>query len=172
MWVDFSCEMYNMQRIFGQNFHAPTTPELLQKTMSRSLYEIEPVGESSGKCDCCRSSSQCIWGFVHGTDGTVASYFLHWTTGASLRDHPANMDLIVGKWGEGATSDDRVAVSLIHFENDAGRGVMVIDADERPIASNDLVGKALRREEVMGTTLASKTFGIFDAVLQNDPRLQ
>lgn len=89
-----------------------------------------------------------------------------------MRDHPANMDLIVGKWGEGATSDDRVAVSLIHFENDAGRGVMVIDADERPIASNDLVGKALRREEVMGTTLASKTFGIFDAVLQNDPRLQ
>lgn len=140
--------------------------------MSRNLYEIEPVGESAGKCDCCRSPSQCIWGFVHGTDGTVASYFLYWTTGASLRDHPANVDLIVGKWGDGATSDDRVAVSLIHFESDAGPGVMVIDADERPIASNDLVGRALRREKVIGTTLASETFDIFDAVLQNDPRLQ
>ena len=82
------------------------------------------------------------------------------------------MDLIVGKWGDGATSDDRVAVSLIHFENDAGPGVMVIDANERPIASSGLVGRALRREEVIGTNLASETFGIFDAVLLNDPRLQ
>lgn len=92
--------------------------------------------------------------------------------GASLQDHPANMDLIVGKWGDGATSDDRVAVSLIHFESDDGPGVMVIDADERPIASNDLVGRALRREEVIGTPLASEAFSIFDAVLLNDPRLQ
>ena len=140
--------------------------------MSRSLYTVEPVGESAGRCDCCRSSSQSISGFVHGADGTVASYCLHWTIGASLRDHPANMDIIVGKWGDGATSDDRVAVSLIHFENDAGPGVMVIDANERPFASSGLVGRALRREEVIGTSLASETFGIFDAVLLNDPRLQ
>jgi len=36
---------------------------------------------------------------------------------------------------------------------------MVIDATERPIAHNELVARALRRDEVMGTELAAHAFG-------------
>ncbi|MEM7644131.1 MAG: hypothetical protein AAF366_16650 [Pseudomonadota bacterium] len=104
-------------------------------------------------------------------DGPVASYFIQWTEGQPLDSHPANVDLICGRWGEGTTGEDRCAISLVRFENEAGPGVMVVDAQDRPVARSDLVGRALSREEVVGTDLAQEAYAIFDAVLIQDTRL-
>lgn len=94
-----------------------------------------------------------------------------WTVGKSLDTHPANFDLIYGRWGDGASNSDRRAISLLHFENEDGPGVMVIDAKDRPIATSSLVSKALTRDEVIGTDLAKHVFAIFDAVITQDTRL-
>ena len=135
------------------------------------LIEVEPTEESGGHCDCCGHQTRTVWGHVHEDQGTVASYFMQWTVGASLERHPANFDLVYGQWGDGSSSSDRCAISLLHFENENGPGVMVIDAKDRPIATSSLVSQALTHDEIIGTDLATHVFAIFDAVITQDKRL-
>jgi hypothetical protein len=135
------------------------------------LIEIEPTDESGGHCDCCGHQTRTVWGYVREDHGPVASYFMQWTVGKSLDTHPANFDLIYGRWGDDTSSADRCAISLLHFENENGPGVMVIDATDRPVASSSLVSNALMRDEVVGTDLARHVFAIFDAVISQDKRL-
>jgi hypothetical protein len=129
------------------------------------------LGEKSGDCACCSKTTRAIWGIVHAERAeTVASYFVNWTMGADLADHPANMDLIIGAWGEGTGAPDRVAVSLLYSVGEAGPAVTVLDASGRNIARNPLVGAALGRDEVVGTSVATLAFGLFDAVISQDAR--
>ncbi|MDD7974011.1 hypothetical protein [Roseinatronobacter alkalisoli] len=140
--------------------------------MAKIVFEVEPTEESGGFCDCCGNQTRTVWGYVHEkAGGTVAAYFVQWTVGKSIEDHPANFDLIYGTWGEGASKNDRRAISLIHFETEGIPGVSVVNANDRPIASSDLVGSAMSREELIGTPLAQQVFAIFDAVLLQDSRL-
>ena len=136
------------------------------------MFEVEPDGESGGFCDCCGSHTRTVWGYVHQEQGTIAAYCIQWTVGKPLDTHPANFDLIYGPWGEGANREDRYAISLVHFENEDGPGMTVIDAGDRPIAKNSLVGSALRREDVIGAPLAQHVFAICDAILLQDERLR
>ncbi len=141
--------------------------------LEASDLEVEPYGEDGGHCDCCGNESKSIWGFVHNFSGeTLACYYMQWTVGASFVTHPANFDIICGAWGDAASSADRCAISLSYFENDDGPAVRVIDASNRPVASNELVGSALTRDDVIGTPLADDVFAIFDAVILQDKRLQ
>lgn len=80
----------------------------------------------------------------------------------------AHVDLIIGRWGEGAESADRSAVSLIFHP---APGVRVIDASERSIARHALVGRGLRRDEVIGTPLARDVFALIDAIWLQDDRI-
>ena len=133
-------------------------------------FEIETAAESGGVCDCCGSESRTIWGYVHQAERTLACYFIQWTVGASLDTHPANIDLIYGAWGEGTTKRDRCLVAMIHFENDDGSSIMVIDAEAR-LASRDIAGSAMKRSDVVGTPFAPHIFRIIDAIFLQDPRL-
>lgn len=145
----------------------------LREKKAEMMFEVEPTEESDGVCDCCGSQTRTVWGFVHEEGrGTVASYFVQWTVGKSIEDHPANFDLIYGGWGEGATKSDRCAISLVHFESEGVPGVSVINANDRPVATSDLVGSAMSREELVGTPLAQHIFSIFDAVILQDNRLR
>lgn len=47
----------------------------------------------------------------------------------------------------------------------------MINANDRPIASSELVGSAMSREDIIGTPLAKQVFEIFDSVIQQDNRL-
>lgn len=143
----------------------------MQDSSVTADYEVEPLGQSNGVCSCCGSETRLVWGFVHSPAGTVASYQVHWTAGAGLGCHPANYDFVIGPWGEGASPADRIAVSLMHFENEDGPGVMVIDAGGRPPAGSGLAASALDRESVVGTELAATAFAIFDTVFLQDTRL-
>lgn len=136
-------------------------------------YEVEPLGETAGRCDCCAAITRSIWGVMHlaGAE-TVASYFVTWTPGVALAVHPANMDIILGAWGEGTGAADRVGVSLLYTQSAAGPAVAVIDAGPRKFAKNTLVGAALGPDEVIGTPLAARVFGIFDAVFAQDRRFE
>lgn len=142
-----------------------------QSTRKDKMFEVEPTEETSGFCDCCGNQTRSVWGFVHLGEGAVASYFLDWTVGKSIEDHPANFDLIYGAWGDGTTKNDRCAISLIHFENNGVPAVSVVDANSRPIAKSELASSALSREQVVGTPLAKQVFDIFDAVIVQDNRL-
>jgi hypothetical protein len=134
----------------------PTEPE----------FFIEPEGESSTHCACCGNVSRIVWGAVDTSERRVAAYFVQWTVGSP--DHHPNLDLVVGAWGEGTTPDDRVLVSVLSLPG----GISVIDATGRRADDRALYGRALTRDEVIGTPFATNVFALFDAIWVQDVRIQ
>lgn len=99
----------------------------------------------------------------------MAAYWMHWTAG-HLSTTGANLDLVIGKWGEGTDANDRVGVALVHRQLDDGTpSLMVIDADDR-FSISDLAATALKRRDVINTPLAEQVFSIVDAIYLQDGR--
>lgn len=140
------------------------------KTPEPPRFTIEELGESSGHCDCCGNESRCVWGMVHDGDATLAAYWMNWTVG-HLSEPGANLDLVLGQWGDEASADDRTVVSMVHQEQQDGNpALMVIDATDRPIAKGGLARTALARTDVIGTPLAAQVFALVDAIYEQDGR--
>jgi hypothetical protein len=135
-----------------------------------TAFQVQRTGQSSGHCDCCGTVTKRIWGIVSQGRTGVAAYFVTWTTGRP--DHGAAFDLIVGAWGEGATSADRSAVALEFRVVGGSPQFMVVDAETRPTADSGLVGKALARADVIGSPLAAHVFEIVDAVYLGEKALE
>ena len=85
--------------------------------------------KSSGRCACCGKSRRTAWGFVYRDGGPHACYFVEWTVGR--RDCSARFDIVVGRWSDGTTEDDREAVSLAYELLDDGPSFSVVDAAGR-----------------------------------------
>lgn len=133
------------------------------------MIEIEQGEESSLTfCDCCGTATRAVNGYAFNELGARATYIVRWTDGHVARSG-AEFDLIIGEWG-GAPSSNRVAISLAYQLTDTGPGFMVVDARNRS-GSSDLAGRKLRREEVIGTPLATEVFAIIDAVWLQDSRI-
>ncbi len=132
---------------------------------------IETAGSSDfGPCGCCSANSRTVWGYLHRGDVAEAAYFVQWTLG-QIERHGANFDLIVGKWGDGTSRNDRSAISLEFHWTDRGPAFTVVDSLHRPFASSDLVGTVLSRDEVVGTPLAQLAFEFIDAIWLHDERI-
>jgi hypothetical protein len=131
---------------------------------------VTPWEERSGTCDCCGRTSKTIWGDVSAADHTLAVYYVHWTVGSA--DHNPNFDLILGSWGEGAGATSRILVSLEYQPRVQGGSFMVTDSEHRPANSPTLCGRALKRSDVVGTSLAKEVFELVDAVWLQDPRIK
>jgi hypothetical protein len=132
---------------------------------------VEPTGASDfGPCDCCGSATRRVWGFAHAPDRAVAAYFVQWAVGR-VADHGALFDLVLGRWGDGATAADRVLVTLDYRLTDTGPAFMVVDSAGRPADDPGLVGPALTRAEVVGQPVAGEAFPVADAVLAQDARI-
>jgi REP element-mobilizing transposase RayT len=155
---------------------APTRSDSRRRATARVTgmadLELEPTGiQELGPCTCCGDRTRRVWGFVHRGDTTEAAYFVEWAPG-KVAGHGAHVDLIVGNWGEGAGATDRVAVALEFRRTDRGPSFMVIDATGRSLASSELAGASLRREEVVGAPLAKRVFEIVDAIWLQDGRIR
>jgi hypothetical protein len=125
---------------------------------------------STGLCDCCGKVSRRLTGYVHAGDATIAVYIVDWTAG-HFPELNANVDLIIGKWGDGSTAADRVAVSLEMTVMDERPTYMVIDSGSRVVAQSSLVGAALNRSDVIGTPRAAEVFAVIDVISEQDGRL-
>jgi hypothetical protein len=131
---------------------------------------VEPGSSRDTGCECCGKQSRTATGFVYRGEAAAAAYFVQWTLGG-VESHGAHFDLIVGKWGEGATSADRCAVAVEFRRTADGPSFMVVDAADRPVGRSDLVGQAMGRQQVVGTPLAKAAFEIVDAVWIQDDRI-
>ena len=135
-------------------------------------YDVEPDGERfSGPCECCGNDTRCVWGFISADDEAVAAYYVSWTLGM-VADHGAVFDLVIGKWDDDSTPDDRQLVTLRFRFVDNSPAFMVADAMGRPADGPELVGRALARSEVVGTPLAKQAFDLVDAIWEQDGRLK
>ena len=136
-----------------------------------SERDLETAGEKDfGPCDCCAKMSRSIWGYLHEGGSPEAAYFVQWTLGG-VSQHGAHFDFIVGRWGEGATSADRAAVSLAFRRTESGPQFMVIDAQERPVSRSELISRSLKREEVIGTPIAAQVFAMVDHLWLHEGRI-
>ena len=133
-----------------------------------TTFRIEPTGSKDmGFCACCGRSTRRIWGLVYADGHARASYFIQWADGHVSEDG-ANIDLVVGDWGEKTTAEDRCAISLLYRQMASGPAMMVISANKQ-LAT--LATRLLSRNEVVNTSLAGETFAIADAILDQDDRL-
>jgi hypothetical protein len=132
------------------------------------LLHVEPGSAvETGRCECCGQVSRKVSGTVSTSDAAVAAYFVHWTIG-HIGEQGAHFDLIVGRWGDGTAASDRIVVRLEHRIGPNGPGVVVINAS---LAGFDrLAAQALTRDAVMATR-AADIFGLYDAIIVQDPRL-
>jgi hypothetical protein len=132
---------------------------------------IEPLGASPPTaCDCCGKSTRRVWGQLSDpSSGVYGVYYVSWTEDGP--EHDPAFDLVVGRWGEGATANDRVGVSLLYRASQ--RSFMVVDASSRAFSKNqDLFSRGLDRSEVVGTQLAAVAFAAVDAIWLHDARVE
>lgn len=111
-----------------------------------------------------------VSGFVYRDGAAYAGYQVHWTVG-QVAKHGAEFYVILGEWGEEVSAAGRVGVAVHYFIEGGSPGLMLVDADETSIATNPLVGKALKRAEVIGTPLAEIVFEVVDAIAAQDERV-
>jgi hypothetical protein len=133
-------------------------------------FRVEKMGESSGNCDCCGNESRCVWGMVYKDNVASAAYWMQWAVGC-LTETGANLDLVVGRWGNNTSAADRVAIALVHRQQpDGAPALMVVDAAGRPIARKGVASSALAREDVIGAPLAAQVFSLTEAIYEQDDR--
>jgi hypothetical protein len=134
------------------------------------MFKIEQEKtQDFGPCDCCGSMSRLVAGFVTRDGESYAGYQVHWTLGQVER-HGATFYIILGYWGESTLAEDRYAVALRYRCDAEATGFMVVDA-QTAVASHPLVGRALTREEVIGTPLAQEMFDVIDFIWLYDDRI-
>jgi hypothetical protein len=123
-----------------------------------------------GPCECCGDLSRSASGMVRLDDEPYAVYQVHWTN-QQVGRHGAEFYIILGQWGDGTTAADKFAVALHFFVESDRFGFMVVDADQTPMASHPLVGRALPRESVIDTPLAQEVFKLVDAIWLEDENI-
>jgi hypothetical protein len=140
--------------------------------MMTSDLSIAPTGASdSGDCECCGRPSRCVSGYAYKRTDRVAAYFVQWTPGHAP-EQGANIDLILGEWGDAGDAERRLAVALTYRLLPTGPTVSVIDAAGRAFAQDkSFVGRLTSRDDVVGTEVAEVAFAIASAVLAQDQRV-
>ena len=135
------------------------------------MFQIEQEKtQDFGPCDCCGSMSRLVAGFVTRDGEAYAGYQVCWTLG-QMEKHGAEFLILLGYWGEGTVAADRYAVALRYRADSEATGFMIVDADETRIASHPLVGRALRRKDVIDTPIAQEVFDLVDFIWLHDDRI-
>lgn len=130
----------------------------------------QEMTQDFGPCECCGSMSRLVAGFVMRDGNAYAGYQVHWTLG-QIEKHGATFFIILGNWGEGTAAADRQAVAVSYRCDSEATGFMIVDAAKTRIASHPLVGKALRRDDVIRTPLAQQVFDIVDLIWLHNGRI-
>ncbi len=134
-----------------------------------ALQVAEGRRQDGGPCPCCGEPTELVWGYVNDeTAGPLCVYYVQWTPGPAA--HDAHFDLIVGPWGEGTRAADRSGVSLVYRRDAAS--ITIVDAAARSFSHDQqLFGRALTREALLGTPLAATVYQLLDVIWQGDTRL-
>jgi hypothetical protein len=129
--------------------------------------EFEPPHQTT--CECCGAETTRLTRFVHEDHAAYAVYYA-----AYGREHPDEVKAVVsvGKWGEGSTPSDRIAVPLTLWQNDSEHGVTVVDASDSPWNDVELLGRMLNREEALTHPRINDIFHITDHIFAEDPEIR
>ncbi|PZA09020.1 hypothetical protein DNX69_25345 [Rhodopseudomonas palustris] len=146
-----------------------SSPEEDVTTKPDALRVSPEADQVTGRCECCGQISRRVSGTIETADAAVAAYTVWWTVG-HVAERGAELDLIIGRWGDGASPSDRFVIRLHHFIAPTGPAVMVQDASLAE-GLDRLAAHALRRDDIIGTPRAAEVFALYDAIAQQDARL-
>ena len=122
-------------------------------------------------CACCGRVSHTVWGYVHRNGVPTAVYYAGWSEG-----HPDNGVKFVigmGRWGEGSSAQDRVALFLHYHVLENGPAFMVINRGDTAFADTEaFLGRALAREEALAHPWIKAVFNIADRIIEDDLRVK
>jgi len=128
---------------------------------------IEPDGSNDyGPCKCCGNMSRTVWGYIHRDGEMAAVYYVHWTLGRI--DHGARVELIMGRWGDDSSADDRSAVAIACRVQAGEPQFMIRDAEAK---QDELATHALRRDQIVGTPMSAEIFEMVDAIWLDEKRI-
>jgi hypothetical protein len=132
---------------------------------------VEPSkSKDFGPCDCCGAMSRTVWGYLYVEGVARAVYYVQWTLGQVPR-HGANVDLLMGDWGDGTTPAQRVAVSLVYRLGEHGPEFASIDPDEREHARSGLAGNFIPGRHVLGNPVGADAYAFLHAIFGQDGRV-
>jgi hypothetical protein len=136
-----------------------------------SDLRVEPSKSNDfGPCECCGAMSRTVWGYLYENDEARAVYYVQWTLGQVPR-HGANIDLLMGSWGDGSTPEQRVAVSLVYRVGDHGPEFASIDPDEREHAKTGLAAHRIPGRHVLGNRVGADAYAFLHAIFGQDQRV-
>ncbi len=132
---------------------------------------IEPSKHNDfGPCNCCGALSRTVWGYLSAEGEARAVYYVQWTLGQVPR-HGANIDLVMGEWGDAATPEQRVAVSIVYRIGPNGPEFASIDPDGRPHTESGLAAHRIPGRHVLGNPVGADAYAFLHAIFGQDPRV-
>jgi hypothetical protein len=132
---------------------------------------VEPTKHNdSGPCECCGAMSRTVWGHIYADGESRAVYYVQWTLGQVPR-HGANVDLLMGEWGDDSTPQQRVAVSIVYRVGEHGPEFYSIDPDHRPHAQSGLADNFIPGRHVLGNPVGADAYAFLHAIFGQDQRV-
>ena len=116
-------------------------------------------------CEHCGSNYEHVTGFVSADGDAHAAYF------AACHGHPeheAQIDVIVGPWGEGSEPEGRAHFSCFLRPD----GAMAVDAPVAITVDAPLVGLRLTREAALSHELLPRFWEVVDLLTEADPSVR
>lgn len=130
-------------------------------------YDIS-VGEdqTSSMCHCCGKKSSVGHGFVHKNGDAYAIYGAGWCT---LHSQPmVSFAVAIGDWhDDGARKEGTVCFGIEAFDDGDNVSFRVIDPEQSPWPSSDLMGTMISRRESLIHPLIREAFSIVENILHN-----
>lgn len=132
--------------------------------------QIQPDKQNDVHCDDDGTTSRTVWGYINVDGAARAVYYVQWTLGQPA-ENGANIDLLMGEWGDGTTPEQRVALSLVLEIND-GPLFYSIDPDGRPHAATGLAAHLIPAQNVFANPVGADAYAFMHAIFGQDPRVR
>lgn len=128
-------------------------------------FEFEPPREQD-PCPCCGGRTTALTRFVHKDEDAHAVYLA--TFSGNHPEKVVSLAVGLGEWGEGATTNDRVAFAMQLRCTAAGFAVAVVDGNTSPWSGAAFLGRLLSREEALAHPLIREAFHLTDHIVEED----
>jgi hypothetical protein len=127
--------------------------------------EFEPPNQSE-PCECCGGLTTSLTRFVYNGNDAYAVYYAKFSNNHPERVVVATISL--GEWGEGSTSDQRVAFALELRVSETEFQVGLIDAHFSPWQNAKTIGRTLNRDEALNHPRVKEAFHVTDHMVTDD----
>ena len=133
---------------------------------SMNHYKIE-VGEDNqpSVCHCCDNESNTGHGFIYKNDDAYAVYYAGWS--ASHPDKVVSLAIAIGEWDDNSTTDDRTCLGIEAYENLNSIDFRVINPNESPWPSTDLLGEMFDRDQALSNKNLDDFYNIAELIVRN-----